>query len=253
MIRRELDYFFGAIRFFTRLPVPGWVGHSADALNQSARYFPAVGLLVGGIGALVFWLAVHVWPQPVAVLLSMAATLYATGAFHEDGLADTVDGLGGGWDKQRILDIMKDSRVGSYGVVATVLALLGKFALLSALDAALVPFALLAGLALSRFCATLLLATMDYVREDLLAKAKPLATRLSPGALLVAFGFVMAGLSLLPPEKVAAGCLFAALATFWLAAKFRRWLGGYTGDCLGATQQVSEIAFYLGLLASWPA
>ena len=78
MIRRELEYFFGAIRFFTRLPVPGWVGHSAEALNHSARYFPAVGLLVGGIGALVYWLALLLWPQPVAVLLSMAATLYAT-------------------------------------------------------------------------------------------------------------------------------------------------------------------------------
>ena len=125
MIRRELEYFFGAVRFFTRLPVPDWVGHSAEALNRSARYFPAVGMLVGGIGALVYVAATHLWPQPVAVLLSMAATVYATGAFHEDGLADMVDGLGGGWEKQRILEIMKDSRVGSYGVVAVVLALLG--------------------------------------------------------------------------------------------------------------------------------
>lgn len=250
MLKRELEYFFGAIRFFTRLPVPGWVGHSAEALNQSARYFPAVGLLVGGIGALIYLGAALIWPQPVAVLLSMAATIYATGAFHEDGLADTVDGLGGGWEKLRILEIMKDSRVGSYGVVAMVLALLGKFLLLSSLEPALIPFALLAGHALSRFCATVLLATMDYVREDLLSKAKPLATRLSPGAMLVALSFVVAALAFLPLEKVIFGVVLAALVTFWLAAKFKRWLGGYTGDCLGATQQLSEIAFYLGLLAS---
>lgn len=250
MIRRELEYFFGALRFFTRLPVPVWVGHSAEALNRSARYFPAVGLVIGGIGALVFLGASLFWPQAVAVLLSMAATIYATGAFHEDGLADMVDGLGGGWDKLRILEIMKDSRVGSYGVVALVLALLGKFVLLVALDATLVPFALLAGHAVSRFCSTVLLATMDYVREDLLAKAKPLATRLSGGEMLVALGFVIAVLALLPLEKAVAGCALATLATFWLADKFKRWLGGYTGDCLGATQQVSEIAFYLGLLAS---
>jgi len=253
MLKRELEYFFGAIRFFTRLPVPAWVGHSAEALNHSARYFSAVGLLVGGLGALVYLAAAQLWPQPVAVLLSMAATIYVTGAFHEDGLSDTVDGLGGGWEKLRILEIMKDSRVGSYGVVAMVLALLGKFTLLNALDAALIPYALLAGHALSRFCATLLLATMDYVREDLLAKAKPLATRLSPGAMLVALSFVVAALAFLPLEKVAAGCALAVLATLWLAAKFKRWLGGYTGDCLGATQQLSEIAFYLGLLAHWPA
>jgi len=200
----------------------------------------------------VYLAAALLWPQPVAVLLSMAATIYATGAFHEDGLSDTVDGLGGGWDKQHILDIMKDSRVGSYGVVTMVLALLGKFTVLAALSGALVPLALVAGHALSRLCATALLATMDYVREDAQSKAKPLATRLSAAALLVALGFVSAGLALLPLEKALAGCVLAALVTLWLAAKFKRWLGGYTGDCLGATQQVSEIAFYLGLLASWP-
>lgn len=252
MLRRELEYFLGAIRFFTRLPVPAWIGHSADALNASARYFPAVGLIVGGLGALVYLAALQLWPQPVAVLLAMAATLYATGAFHEDGLSDAADGLGGGWDKARILDIMKDSRVGSYGVVALWLGLTGKFVLLAALDSALVPWALLAGHAVSRYAATLLLATMDYVRDDLQSKAKPLATRLPAGALAAASAF--AGLALLPlpwPQALA-GCLLAALATLWLAAKFRRWLGGYTGDCLGAVQQVAEIAFYLGLLAQWP-
>ena len=249
MIRRELEYFFGALRFFTRLPVPAWVGHSAEALNRSARYFPAVGLVIGGIGALVFLGASLFWPHAVAVLLSMAATIYATGAFHEDGLADMVDGLGGGWDKLRILEIMKDSRVGSYGVVALVLALLGKFVLLVALDATLVPFALLAGHTVSRFCSTVLLATMDYVREDLLAKAKPLATRLSGGEMLVALGFVLRHWRCCHWKRRSPAAL-AALATFWLAGKFKRWLGGYTGDCLGATQQVSEIAFYLGLLAS---
>ena len=252
MIRRELEYFLGAVRFFTRLPVPAWVGHSAEALNGSARWFPAVGLVVGGIAALVYLAALLLWPQPVAVLLAMAATLYATGAFHEDGLSDAADGLGGGWDKLRILEIMKDSRVGSYGVVALWLGLTGKFVLLVALDPALVPWALLAGHALSRWCATLLLATMDYVREDLLAKAKPLATRLSPAALLVATVCAAAPLAGLPWPQAALGLLLALLATAWLAAKFRRWLGGYTGDCLGATQQVAEIAFYLGVLAQWP-
>ncbi len=250
MIRRELEYFFGAVRFFTRLPVPGWVGHSAEALNHSARYFPAVGLLIGGIGALVYWLALHLWPQPVAVLLSMAATIYATGAFHEDGLSDTADGLGGGWEKQRILDIMKDSRVGSYGVVALVLALLGKFVLLTSLEPVQVPLALLAGHAVSRLCATMLLATMDYVREDALSKAKPLATRMSPANLLVAMCFALVPLALLPGWKVLAGVVLAALATMLLARKFQRWLDGYTGDCLGATQQLAEIAFYLGFLAT---
>ncbi len=252
MLRRELEYFFGAIRFFTRLPVPAWVGHSAEALNRSARYFPAVGLLVGALGALVYLGAAYLWSPGVALLLSMAATIYATGAFHEDGLSDTVDGLGGGWEKLRILEIMKDSRVGSYGVVAMWLALSGKFVLLLNMDAALLPVVLLAGHAVSRFCSTVLLATLDYVREDLLSKAKPLATKLSVGEMSVALAFTLLGLAMLPPFKALSGVLLAALATIWLALKFKRWLGGYTGDCLGATQQVSEIAFYLGVLATLP-
>ena len=250
MIRRELGYFLGAVGFFTRLPVPGWVGHSAAALSQCARYFPAVGLLVGGIGALVYWLALHLWPQPVAVLLSMAATIYATGAFHEDGLSDTADGLGGGWDKARILAIMKDSRVGSYGVVALVLALLGKFALLSGIDAALVPAALLAGHAVSRFGATLIMATLDYARDDESSKSRPATHRPSLASLLLAAGFALLPLLLLPLGKALAGIVLAALAATWLAAKFQRWLGGYTGDCLGAVQQVTEVLFYLGLMAN---
>ena len=251
MIRRELGYFLGAVGFFTRLPVPGWVGHSAAALSQCARYFPAVGLLVGGIGALVYWLALHLWPQPVAVLLSMAATIYATGAFHEDGLSDTADGLGGGWDKARILAIMKDSRVGSYGVVALVLALLGKFALLSGIDAALVPAALLAGHAVSRLCATLIMAMLDYARDDESSKARPATSRPSLASLLLAAGFALLPLFVLPLAKALAGIVLAALAAAWLAGKFRRWLGGYTGDCLGAVQQVTEVAFYLGFFAQW--
>lgn len=251
-LRREAEYFLGALRFFTRLPVPAWVGHSAEHLNRSARYFPAVGLLVGGIGALVYLGAALLWSKPLAVLLSMAATVYATGAFHEDGLSDSVDGLGGGWEKARILEIMKDSRVGSFGVVALVLALLGKFMLLVETPEPWLPAALVAGHAVSRFASTTLLAAMEYVREDLLAKAKPLATRLGAGEMLFAAAFPLAALFFLPAAQALAGCLLAALATAWMAAFFRRWLGGYTGDCLGATQQVAEIAFYLGLLARLP-
>ena len=250
-LRRELQYFFEALRFFTRVPVPAWVGHSTEALNRSTRYFPAVGLLVGGLGAAVYLGAIQLWSPTVAVLLSMAATIFATGAFHEDGLADMVDGFGGGWDKSRILEIMKDSRVGSYGVVAMVLALAGKWALLVSLPLALVPVALLAGHAVSRFASTWLIRCLDYVQEDALSKAKPLATRLSWRALLVAGLFALLPLPWLPLPQTLLALALVVLATFWMARRFVRWIGGYTGDCLGATQQVTEIAFYLGLAAQW--
>jgi adenosylcobinamide-GDP ribazoletransferase len=251
MIRRELAAFFAALGYFTRLPVPvpvpGWVGYSADGLTRAARYLPAIGLIVGGVGALVFWLAMHVWSQPVAVVLSMVATIALTGAFHEDGLSDTADGLGGGWDKAKILVIMKDSRVGSYGVIAIVLALLGKFVLLASLPVGQVVAALIAGHAVSRFCAISLMAAMDYVRDDEASKARPVTTRLGAGALIFALIFAALPMLLLAPEQGLPAVVLAALATLWLAAKCRRWLGGYTGDCLGAVQQVAEIAFYLGL------
>jgi len=248
-LRRELDYFLGAIRFFTRLPVPAWVGHSADALNHSARYFPLVGLIVGGIAAGVFTLAVEVWPRALAVLLAMAATIYATGAFHEDGWADMVDGFGGGWTRERTLEIMKDSRIGSYGAIALVLMLLGRFVALYDLALPLVVPALVAGHALSRLCATSLLHFLDYAREE--GKAKPLATRISLGELALAGAFGLAPLFMLPPQPALVGAALALLVTAYMARKFVRRLGGYTGDCLGATQQVAELAFYLGLLCNF--
>ncbi len=246
-LRREGDFFLAALGYFTRLPVPARTGDSAAALNHSAKYLPAVGLLVGAIGALVFWLAAQFWPQSVAVLLAMAATIYVTGAFHEDGLADTADGLGGGWDKAKILAIMKDSRVGSYGVIAVVIALLGKFALLASLPAGQVALALVAGHAVSRAGAVSLMAGLDYARDDQASKARPLATRLGAGPLAVALLCAALPLALLAPGQALPAVALAALATLWLAAKCRRWLGGYTGDCLGAAQQVAELGFYLGL------
>jgi len=251
VIHAELESFLGAVRFFTRLPVPAWVGHSAEGLNRSARYFPAVGLLIGGLAAAAFWLAALVLPKSIAVLAAMGITLLATGAFHEDGLSDAADGLGGGREKRRILEIMKDSRVGSYGVVALWLALTAKFAALYEAPAAWLPLLLLAGHAWSRLVSTALLATMDYVREDMESKSKPLATRLSAGSFAVAVVFGTLPLFFLPLLAVAGGMLASVLATFWLAAKFRRWLGGYTGDCLGAVQQVAEVTFYIGCLCAF--
>ena len=135
MLRQEAEAFFGAVRFFTRLPVPAWVGHSQEALDRAARYFPLVGILVGVLGGLTFLLAAFVLPVSLALLFSMAATLLVTGAFHEDGLADVADGLGGSYDRERALDIMKDSRIGAFGAMALVLALLAKLCLLALLGA----------------------------------------------------------------------------------------------------------------------
>ncbi|MBK7354830.1 adenosylcobinamide-GDP ribazoletransferase [Propionivibrio sp.] len=248
-LRNELEYFFGAVRFFTRLPVPAWVGHSSDALERSSRYFPAIGLIVGSVAALVLTLGDLIWPKTLAVLASMASTLYVTGAFHEDGWSDMVDGFGGGWEKPQILAIMKDSRIGSFGAVALIVLLLAKFCAQLEIDVALLPLSLIAGHSLSRLCAVSLLGTLDYVRDE--GKSKPLATRIGRGELAFAALTALLPLLLLPPPQVLVGVAFAVLATLWLARMFKRRIGGYTGDCLGATQQLSEVAFYFGLLCKF--
>ncbi len=235
-----------ALVFFTRVPLMLPDYDEAD-LARSTRYFPLVGLLVGAFGALVFWLGDFLLPLELAVLLSMVATLLLTGAFHEDGLSDAVDGLGGGWEKEQVLTIMTDSRVGSYGAIAIVLALLIKFQALSHLPAAMILLALVAGHALSRFCATLVIATQSYVKPE--GKAKPLATQITPGELLVAAVFGLFPLVLLDIRLLSA-LVPVTLVWFWFSAKIRSRIGGYTGDCLGAMQQLTEVAFYLGLLAS---
>lgn len=245
-IRRELAYFFGALRFFTRLPVPSWVGHDSEALKRASRYLPAVGLVVGILAALVFEISSYLWPKTLAVLFSMASTLLITGAFHEDGWGDMADGFGGGWEKSKILSIMKDSRIGSYGAVAMIILLLTKFCALVEIDPLMIPPTLIAGHAFSRFCAISLMRFLDYAREE--GKAKALAARLSWRDLGFAGLAALLPLLLLPPAQTAVGVGLAALATLYLARKFNRHLGGYTGDCLGATQQLAEVAFYAGLL-----
>jgi adenosylcobinamide-GDP ribazoletransferase len=247
VIRREIGHFFAALRFFTRLPVPAWVGHSSEQLNHAARYFPLVGVIVGAIGAAVTLAALRFWPAPLAVLLGMAATLLATGAFHEDGLADSIDGFGGGWAREDVLRIMKDSRIGSYGAIGIGLALLAKFEALSALPAATLFAALVAGHAVSRLASTTLIYALDYARDDASSKSKPLATRMGRGELALAALFGLAPCLLLPVAQVAVALALMALVTVLTARHFIRRIGGYTGDCLGATQQLTELAFYLGL------
>lgn len=253
-MRYQLELFFTAIGFFTRLPVPGWVPWSPERLNNAARYFPLVGWLVGGAGAASYALAALALPASLAVVLSMAVTIRLTGAFHEDGWADACDGLGGGWDKAQVLTIMKDSRIGSYGTIGLVLMLLAKaLALveLARLSPAAPALALLAAHPLSRLMSTSLIHTLAYVREDATAKSKPLARSLGRGELAVATLCGLLPMALLPLRAGAVGLLAAVAVTWYAARLFNRRLGGYTGDCLGAAQQASELAIYLGAVAAW--
>ena len=239
----ELRYFLTALGYFTRVPVPRWVGFERHYLNAAARYFPLVGLMVGAVAALVYLTALRVFPASIAVLLSMAATLLLTGAFHEDGLADCFDAFGGAYTRDDVLRIMHDSRIGAFGAIALVVALALKWQTLAALPPMRAVWLMIAAHAASRTFAISYLLTLDYVRAE--GKAKPVAQRMSYAAFALA---AMCGLPWLFWPDWKAGCVCVAVLVvmrFFIGRYFVRRIGGYTGDCLGFAQQLFELAIYL--------
>jgi adenosylcobinamide-GDP ribazoletransferase len=251
----ELRYLLLAVQFFTRIPVPAWVQRDfrPEQLAGSARYFPVVGWLVGIAGALAYLGASAVLPPLAGALAGIAATAWLTGAFHEDGLADTADALGGQRSRAQALAIMKDSRIGTYGALALLLTVAAKAALLADLDIDTGVVAMVAAHALSRALPVALIALLPYARDDAEGgTAKPLAERVSGFTVLVALLFGLAPwIAVVWIDGPALEWLLAPLASAlaWLGCWhwFRRRLGGFTGDTLGACQQLTELAFYLGL------
>lgn len=249
-VLRELRSLLTAVQYFTRLPVPVWVGHGAAQLNRATRYFPVVGIGVGALGAAALWVCAFFFTPFPAVVISTVLTVCITGAFHEDGLADTVDGLGGAMSRERALEIMKDSRIGTFGVLALVLALLLKIAALTELPLREAIPVLIAGHGLSRACAVVIAWRLPYARDDASTRAKPVVEQMHTGDVVFA---VLCGLLPLLFVGIHAvfGLVASALSASLLYRWFRRRLGGYTGDTLGATQQLCEVAFYLACLAAW--
>jgi adenosylcobinamide-GDP ribazoletransferase len=257
-MKKEIRIFFTALMFYTRIPCPKWVDHSDEYLQKSIRYFPLIGILVGGVSGLVFVAARFILPQSVSIILSMLAGILMTGAFHEDGLADVCDGFGGGWTKEKILLIMKDSRVGAYGVIGLALLFLIRYASFEELAAEsafhgfwVFIYVLIAGHSSSRFLASTLMYTLNYARDEETSKVKGAtkqvtATELCVGAVLGLSPFFLfmnwTFLLVLVPM---------VLMRIYLGWYFKKWIGGYTGDCLGAAQQLMEIVFYLGFLVVW--
>jgi len=255
LLKQEFQYLLTSIQFFTRIPLPMSVSHDQDSLNQALKYFPLVGWLVGGVCALSFHLAAGFWPASIAVILSVVVGVILTGALHEDGFADSCDGFGGGWDKSQVLSIMKDPRIGSYAALGLILILLLKiFTLieLAAQSEELVLIALLLGHSASRLLVLPLPWLLDYVRDSDDSKSHSMVSaRFSAG--MFAYSSLLVLLPLLFYQVPVLFYAFAnaALVVFAMGLYFKRRLGGYTGDCLGATQQVAEIVIYLSILGLW--
>jgi len=244
-----------AVMFYTRIPVPKNADHCELTLNKSRKYFPLIGVIIGGVGALSFTLFQLILPVSVAIILSMIATVLATGAFHEDGFADTCDGLGGGWTVEQVLTIMKDSRVGSYALVGLSLLLFLKFAALlelTSLGITTLALVYINGHALSRLFASLAIEQLDYVQDIDKSKVKPITDqRFTQTELLYSMAFALPSfLLLLVTNSVLIFSLPILGAGYYLLCHyFKHRIGGYTGDCLGAIQQITETLFYLVVLA----
>jgi adenosylcobinamide-GDP ribazoletransferase len=249
-----------ATQFLTRIPVASAAHFRPQWLSRSLRYFPLVGALVGLLNVAAWWLASRWFPPAVAVGLMLSASLLITGALHEDGFADACDGFGGGTSAEQTLAIMKDSRLGAYGAIG-IFTLLGlKWAALTGLPPQRLPVVVLSAHVVSRWCAIALVWGLRYARPAEEGKSRPFAGALSAaewslsgllGLLAVAIFALATGVlgAVLRSAAELAGLLAAGIVAGASAAYFRRRIGGYTGDCLGATQQLCELAFVLAALA----
>jgi adenosylcobinamide-GDP ribazoletransferase len=240
---RLLNRYFIAQMFLTRLPVPASLQHSDEELAASTAFFPLVGVLLGAIAAMVYTIGDLVWSHHIAATLAIGATVLLTGAFHEDGLADSADGLGGSFDRNRKLSIMRDSRIGTYGSVALILVLLLKVQSLATIPTHLVPWVIICAHTVARWTSLPLIVFNPYVREE--GTGKPFAASVSTQSLVVGtamaivISVVCVGLDAL---LVATG----VIAFVWLAQWFlRKQLGGVTGDTLGGVNSCTELLVYM--------
>lgn len=251
MLKHQIRLWFIAQQFYTRVPVPSWVGYHPDWLNAATRYFPLVGAIVGlSVGA-IYAVFNHWLPSELSAALAIGWGIWLTGAFHEDGFADTCDALGGGQSRSDILRIMQDSRIGAYGAIGIGLLLFIKIHAVAALNGDAAIMALVVAHTVSRAAAITLMRTLPYARAaDTPSKSKPVAQGVRACdawcAYLSAAALVLgAALWLTAPWLLSAACLAAGLAAVGLRHLTQQRLQGYTGDVLGATQQLAETAFLI--------
>lgn len=235
----------------TRLPAPRLDGYQESWLSRSAAYFPLVGLLVGIFAAGVYWGASLLWPGPVPAVLALAAGALVTGGLHEDGWADVFDALAASREPKRMLEVMKDSRIGAAGGLALILLLLGKLGALGPMLPRRAAAVLIAAHVLSRWSHLPLLWKLPYARPEG-GLAGPLAGSVSGWR--VGAGTVLAVLITVAALRWQAlpALAVALVATLAAGLFFRRRLGGITGDCLGAANQLVEAGVLLALAARWP-
>jgi adenosylcobinamide-GDP ribazoletransferase len=251
MFKIFINRFFNALAFYTRIPCPNWVDYGEDQLNRASVFFPLMGYLVAGFSFLVFSLSNQLFSIELSVAISLVSSILFTGAFHEDGFADLCDGFGGGWKQADILRIMKDSRLGTYGVTGLLLMLLLKWQSLvdiAAINVEYLFLALLVSHAISRAFTISLMIVLPYVQEDALSKAKPIAKSWYKSDMAFAWLTALIPLIFLPIETAGYVLVIGGFNFYWIYKWYLNRLNGYTGDALGASQQIQEVCCYLVIL-----
>ena len=257
-----------SIQFFSRLPIPKswmrWANWTPQKESDSLIYAPAVGFIIGVCCSLVWLLAILLFPASnssalLAAALCVASSVWLTGALHEDGLADLLDGLGGSPNRTRALEIMKDSRIGTYGGLALILATVIRILLISALSQALLNLVqVIAVICLANVISRAWPLGLVYLLPnvgDLAGSKTHYITRfisskqlLTLSSILLVIFFGLLRLGLINWQQLLLGLLLSGLIWFYLKVRLQKRLGGYTGDGLGATQQLCEICLYIGFL-----
>jgi adenosylcobinamide-GDP ribazoletransferase len=245
--------FFNALRFMTIFPVSSSdTAIAPDWLSRCAKYFPAVGICVGLVSAAVLLLAGSIWNPVIAALLAVATSIVVTGALHEDGLADTADGFGGGWSVEKRLAIMKDSRIGAYGALALLFGVALRVTALAELPLWTGAAALIAAHATARITPIFVMNALPYAGDTATMKVSyvdaPVSTNDMGFALIVA-GCALVPLAFTSITSIISGLLLGAILAAALALWARKLIDGYTGDVLGAIEQMFEIGFLLGVAA----
>lgn len=237
-----------AFIFFTRLPFWRLAEVPAACFKHVVSYWPLVGWLTAGLMALAYYAASLCLPVSVALLLALFTRLLVTGCLHEDGLADFFDGFGGGTNRARILEIMKDSHIGSYGVIGLIGYLGLLYATLLALPATWVGIVLLAGDPFCKSVSAQIINHLPYARKEEEAKSKTVYSRMTLGERIVCALAGLLPLCWLPSPVYGWAIAFPQILSWFLFYFMRRKIQGYTGDCCGATFLLTEVSFYLGIL-----
>jgi adenosylcobinamide-GDP ribazoletransferase len=244
MLKQEINILLSAFMYFTRIRLPFKVDYIKENQQYILTWFPLVGMFIGGIGAFVCYCLSFILPQLLVVVLSLGTMVLITGALHEDGWGDVCDGFGGGYTKDRILEIMKDSRVGAYAAIGLIFLFLLKVTALDGITFSKLPLVFIVAHSLSRWPVLLITKFWKNARQTGASKSRDTSSPLSWGRIVLAFVIAIAPLFLFH-WIVFAIVPVVVIATLFAGRYFYKHIDGYTGDCLGVAQQINEVLIFI--------